>query len=374
MDMTDESDSLIDADAGTSLGTTEQRDSIVSTGFLNNTVQTRIDQITRLNGYAGIRTHITDSYLGTNIYNTFTPTQLDNSQYGLVFFTRPRLNLSSNNIRRERTLYPLVSTDANSDASAIRCYLDPESQKLGKISSSKVLSDSPWIHLLGNHCISMTGWPDIIVDTFKSKAGLYQQQYHMYDGFPKNYGEWSASLTFRNSTGNPILNMMNYWTQYGLRVHEGSMDPWPDSIFENELDYQTRIFVLILDKTRRKISGIASTIAIPVANPMGELFNFDRSKVHNDNLDQLTYQFSCLGAEYNDPILFREFNDITCIFNEGMMPSKRTGYVKIEANQLLFFNYLAIPWINDDKTELEWYVAKTYYDQIIKMSTDNGYN
>lgn len=371
---TDEDGVLTPADNGVSLDTPEQLSSIISTGDIGGGYRARIDEITRLGGYSGLRTMLTDAYMGTNVYNTYTPAQLDNSQYGLIFFTRPRMNLTRENIIFERTLHPLLTTDINSDAAAIRCYLDPESQRVGLANSNKVLSDSPWIHLLGNHCISMTGWPDVIVDTYKSGAGLYNQEWVMYDGFPKLYGSWDATMTFRNMTGNPILNMMNYWTQYGARVHEGVLNPYFDSLFENELDYITRIFVMTLDNSRTKITGISSTMAIPTANPMGEIFNFDRSKVHNDNIDQLSYQFTCVGAEYNDPILYREFNDITCIFNEGMMPNARNGnYIKIPPHQLSFFNFLAIPWINLDTNEIEWYVSRSMYNEITEMGKRNGY-
>lgn len=365
---------LTPANNGADLNTPQQTSSIINTGYLGESYQKRVEEISRLNGFSGNRTRLTEGYLGTNVFNTFTPAQLDNSQYGLVFFSRPRMNMQEGNLKRERTLHALLNSDPNSDAAAIRCYLDPESQRRGQINSNKVLVDSPWIHLLNNHCLSMNGWPDVSVGTYKSKAGLYQQQYVMYDGFPKYYEVWDASLTFRNTVGNPILNMMNYWTQYGARVHEGLMNPYPDSLFENELDYQTRIFVIILDYTRTKITNIGSTIAIPTANPMGEVMNFDRSKMHNDSLDQLSYQFTCCGAEYNDPILFREFNDITCIFNQGMMEgSRQEGYVRVPMSQLAYFNYLAIPWINDETTAIEWWVSKANYAQVMEMSKANGY-
>lgn len=372
--MDKEDDALIPANGGVALDTEEQISSIISTGNIGAGYRARIDEISRLKGFSSIRSQLTDAYLGTNVYNTFTPTQLDNSQYGLIFFTRPRMNLTKENVIYERTLHPLLTTDLNSDAAAIRCYLDPESHRLGLANSNKVLQDSPWIHLLGNHCVSMSGWPDIIVDTFSSGAGLYNQEWVMYDGFPKLYGKWDSTLTFRNTVGNPILNMMNYWTQYGARVHEGVMNPYFDSLFENELDYNTRIFNIVLDNSRTKITAISSTIAIPTANPMGEIFNFDRSKVYNDSIDQLSYQFTCVGAEYNDPILYREFNDVTCLFNEGMLPNNRdSGYIRVPPHQISFFNYLAIPWINLDTNELEWYVSRTVYNEIIEMGKRNGY-
>ncbi len=359
---------------GTASSSTQLYQSLLNTGSIGDSYKRRVEEITRLNGYSGIRTHITDGFMGTNVFTTHTPTQIDNSQYGLVFFTRPRMNLSRSNIVRERTLHPLLTTDDKSDMAAIRCYLDPESHRLGKISSRKVLTDSPWIHLLGNQAISMNGWPDLIADTEKSKAGLYQEQWAMYDSFPRHFGTWDASLTFRNQTGNPIFHMFNYWTQYGARVHEGSLDPWPDSIFENELDYDTRIFVFVFDFTRTKIAGVASTIAMPVVNPTGEFFNFDRSKQQFDNLTELSYQFTCMGAEYNDPILLREFNDITCMFNESMMDKTRnTIFQKIEARYLQYFNYLAIPWIDINKNEIEWYVRKDLYQQVLEMGKTNGY-
>lgn len=350
------------------------KQNLLSSSLLDPSYRSKLDDIARLNGSTSMKSFISDSYLGVNIYNTFTPTLLDNSQYGLIFFSRPNMNLHKSNINKERTLSLLDSSDPNSDAAAIRGYLDPNNLKAGHFSSNKVLIDSPWINLMGNHCLSMSGWPDIVADTYVSQPGLYQQEWVMYDGFPKYFKSWPATMSFSNQDGNTLIHLLNYWTKYGLHVHEGLIDPWPESLLEEELDYVTRCFVILLDGSRRKIRGIASTFAIPTAIGVGELFNIDRSKVVNDGVNQVTAQFTCIGAEYYDPILYKEFNDITCIFNQGMLPKNRSqSYVKIPSKHVRFFNFQAIPWVNIETTELEWYVKRDTYNAIVKMSEQYGY-
>ena len=354
--------------------TEASKQNLTSSSLLSPDYRSKLDDISRLNGFSSLKSFMSDSYLGMNIFNTFTPTILDNSQYGLIFFSRPNMNLHKSNIVKERTLSLLDSQDPNSDAAAIRGYLDPNNLRIGHFSSNKVLVDCPWINLLSNHCVSMTGWPDIVADTYVSQPGLYQQEWVMYDGIPKYYKTWPATFTFNNQDGNPIIHMLNYWSKYGLHAHEGLIDPYAVSMLEEELDYVTRIFVLILDNSRRKIRGIASTFAIPTAIGLGELFNIDRSKVYNDGVNQVSAQMTCIGAEYFDPILYKEFNDITCIFNQGMLPKNRNqSYVKIPHRHVRFFNYQAIPWINIETTELEWYVRRDVYTNIVKMSESYGY-
>ncbi|MGZ7196756.1 hypothetical protein ACXWOC_11260, partial [Streptococcus pyogenes] len=49
---------------------------------------------------------------------------INKTHYGYVFFTRPQLNMQTNNIKHVRNLLPLLTTQDKSIHRAIRCYLD----------------------------------------------------------------------------------------------------------------------------------------------------------------------------------------------------------------------------------------------------------
>ena len=76
----------------------------------------------------------------------------------------------------------------------------------------------------------------------------------------------------------------------------------------------------------------------------------------------------CNGAMYRDPILMEEFNTVTCIFNNAMIgaDNREANFVKLSVKERMWFNMEAIPWINLDTSELEWYVSKSRYNEIIE--------
>lgn len=337
-------------------------------------INTTIEDVLRYTPVGALDTAMGSAFYGINHRQTPTPIPLNKDHYGLVFFTRPQLNLSTENIRAERFMGPLLSQQEASIQRIIRMYLDP---RLGASDSALrspfVDNKNAFMPLLTNHCISCTGWPDVLLDTYTSQPGAYREVYSQTDGVFKNYTTYDISATFRSMPGDPILQLMLFWEFYQAGVFEGKLIPYPDFIVQNEIDYNSRIYRLVLDQSKQYVQKIACTGAsYPINAPVGNSFNLESDMPFNLANKEFTIQFKSIGARYMDDIIVHDFNKVVGIFNPDMRSSdmsKNSAMVKVHMSELHIFNNMGYPRIDPNTKELQWYVARADYNRMM-----NSYN
>ena len=329
-----------------------------------------------------IQTAIGNNFYGINHRQLASPIPINKDNYGYTFFVRPQLNMQKSNLRNMRRMTPLLTGDSNSLPRIIRCLLDPR-QMYGypvKSGNPDIPDDSPtlecpfvdnrqaFIPILTNHLKSISGWPDINVPTYTSNPGAYEEAHSMVDGIIENYTAYDIQATFRNSKGDPIMAMFLAWLIYQSAVFTGDLVPYPDFLVRNELDYNTRIYRLVMDPTKTKVQKIAACGAAVVTSlPIGGSFDFSTEKPYNDANSDITINFKCNGAQYQDDILIDEFNKTVRMFNPSMddraysngagSPITR-DMVKIPNAMLNLFNNRGYPRINPNSYDLEWYIYK----------------
>lgn len=320
-------------------------------------------------GVGSLDTAIGSAFFGYDHEGTGNPVPSNSELYGMTFFTRPRLNLTYDNIKLVRMLTPMLNSGKGSELSlprAIRAYLDPVGSR--EIYKSHLVDPlCAFIPILSNTLESLSGWPDPYLDVYTTKAGMYREQFSMSDGFTTMYEAYTLSAGFKNIINDPISMLIHYWTTYAQLVREGEIDPYPSSILENEIDYNTRIYRLILDPSRRFVMRIgACGAAFPKSVNLGSAYNFKADQPFNLDLNTVSTEFQIMGAMYQDPILVYEFNEVVCMFNPAMRDDVRSTYmVKLDLRQRRVFNYQGYPRINRRTMELEWYVSKQVYKSTI---------
>lgn len=333
--------------------------------FTNNlgTASDNIDRMQLLSQISPASRAIGSSFYGINHRQTAPAIPINKDFYGLAFFTRPYMNMSTQNLREVRKFAPLLSTNDRSLPRVIRCLLDHSQAKQG-ITSPFVDPHQAFIAPLTNHLLSMAGWPDISVQTFQSPDGLYKEAYSFVDGnIAEDFQLYDITATFRNLPGDPITTFFYYWARYMAAVFEGILVPYPSMIFNNEIDYMTRIYRVILDSTKTKVQKIAATGAsFPLNDPIGAAFNFESDRPINQSNDQITINFRCHGAQYLDDILIDEFNRTVEMFNPLMNSQvRRAHYTKVPIAALSVFNNTGYARIDPDTYELEWWVDNDQY-------------
>lgn len=325
-----------------------------------------LTQITRNIGQVPRDDAIAESFYGLNIVGRNAPIPLNTENHGFTFFTRPNLNLSYDNLVVDRVLSGLLLDSPYSIQRMVRCYLDPKLQTEENLLCPGVDPLNPFIPLLSNNLITLSGWEDFVLNTHTSTPGLYREEYSYVDDVPYNYRVVDLQASFRNIVGDPISYMLLMWGWYMGLVYEGRIMPYPENILYNRCDYNTRIYRLIMDPTRTYVTRIgANGASFPLTAPIGNIFNFsgDGSETPFPTAnDQITVSFRSMGFTYYDHMLIYEFNRLGELWNSAMKPSQRSErMVKLQSHEKDYFNYRAYPRINEETLELEWWVMKDYY-------------
>lgn len=320
-------------------------------------------------------TAISETLYGLNHRSLANSIPINKDYYGLTFFTKPDLRLTNDNLLKLRKFAPLLTSRETSLPRAIRAMLDFRHNTHNEESYNCSLIDPKqiFIPLLTNQLVSMGGWPDVELPTYTSERGVYGEEFSFADGVADIYRVWDTTVNFRNIPGDPITALFYYWIMYAAAVFEGTLTPYADNLAENTIDYQTRIYRVVLDSSKRFVQKIACTgAAFPISVPMGMSFNFESDTPIN-RLDQIAINFRCIGAEYLDDMIIHDFNAAVCIGNNDMYDNQRqaAGMVKIPYEYIYLFNHLGYPRINPFTFELEWWV---YNNQYLSMTGEGSSN
>lgn len=342
----------------------------------------------------------TNTLYGINHRNFKPPVPENRDVYGLTFFTRPQLNLSSLNLRRNRKFYPLLTTNEVSIHRYVRNMLDPRlgmknlnydwreeaggrsrhesddkiynqylqlRKSQSDITCPLVDENLGFIPILTNNLLSLTGWPDISLNAYSSEQGHKREQWIMVDSAYEFLEAFNLSAVFRNTRDEPILLMFQIWEYYMAQVFEGMINPYLDMIANNEMDYNTRIYRFVLDESKRFVKKTAACgAAFPVNVPTGKMFDYSDEETYNRSIKEIDISFQCVGADYNDYATINEFNFVSAMFCSDMRKvvngETDNNMVQIPRSLLVMLNHRGYPFIDPYTLELKWYISKDSQD------------
>lgn len=329
-----------------------------------------LDDLLQSTSLGSINKAIGNNIYGLNHRQVPTAIPYNKETYGFTFFVKPQLNLQSNNIRNIRLMYNLLTNNSLSIPAVVRCELDTRITNLyndGTPAFNCPLVDpkQAFIPVLTNDILSISGWPDMALNTFTSREGLYKESYSQIDDISVNYSAYTIDAMFRNNKGDHIFYLFYIWLHYMSNVFQGKLLPYPDFLTENEIDYNTRIYRLILDINKDTVTKIAAAnVAFPITNPTGQFFDYNIEKPYNDQNKEINIRFQCLGFETMDSILIEEFNKTVEIFNPDMKDEFRnSSMIKLSKMNSIYFNNRGYPRINPNDYKLEWWIDQNYFKQ-----------
>ena len=354
-----------------------------------NNTYTEADLIniaSRITGFGAAKSGAYSVFSGINALAGIPALPHNTDSQGLVFYTKPCLNLSYDNVIGIRKMVFLTDYGENSMGNIIRCMLSPpfmyeetsSSYVLGKTGTrSAIIDDKCAFMPITNLLLKQSPPPDMVADTYTSNEGYAKEQISFVDSKAFINNQYDLTATFQNMEGDPITSLFTTWIEYMQFVGDGTMLPYPIMILSNEIDYQTRIWRLVLDRSKTFVQDIFATGAsFPTTNPIGAKFGFSRDTHLDQESKEIMINFRCIGAIYNDPILIMEFNQIVSTFNPAMSDKLRDqSMVKIKGmtpdgiTLKNLFNYKMYPRIAPSM-ELEWYASKSDYDLITNMLTN----
>jgi hypothetical protein len=337
-------------------------------------IRGEIDKISRSTGLGSLSDAYGQMLAGINHRGLGNPINSNQDNSGIILFTRPDLNLSYDNLSARRTLMNYASNNIEHTLQRYcRVALDPRGSRMYNIETPLFRSNNWFIPLLTNNLLSMSGWPDRVIETFTSTPGVRKEVVSMVNGMFNHYGEISLTANFRNIVGNPVPSLLSLWLEYCEAVFLGEMLPYPHSMIDQRMDYTTRIYVLILDPSRRFVQSFATTLGFPTVDPTGARFNHTGDEVMMQSSSQISINFLCNGLIVNDPLEIHNFNRRAQKFDPGMeiVGVGNTGTIKLKGqkyqlrgDEIKRGNYQGIPIIHPYTQELMWFVSKEEYDEL----------
>lgn len=337
-----------------------------------------LEMISRQTGLGGTDTAFTETISGFNMIHQGTKLPMNRELQGHIFVTRPCCNLTDDNIAAVRELSALyMRTGYGHWLRALRTMLDPISAKNNPTHGSEMFDTrQAFIPFLSNLCITATGWPDRVGNTFAYERGLENETSIFHDTGYKILSQWECSMTLENVVGNPVTKFAEMMLIYQGAVYLNRLMPHLEVLALNEIDYMMRIYRITLAPDGKTISGIAASGASMLsASNIGSMFNYNRDASYNEESKQVTLQFDSVGAMYNDPYLMRAFN--RTVSNMDFCPAmgdestRLKEFIKIEADERPLFNYKCFPWINEKTIELEWWVDLSVYEKLYDNNLNN---
>jgi len=302
---------------------------------------------------------------GINVTDDKYPLKPNKDFKKLVFFTRPQLNMRTENLIRSEATQKLLHNKATTLNNYVRHLLDPRLRFTEKpVARSPILDDTnPFIVPFTNGLISLTGWTDVETPTTTSKVGRLGEQHTMLDGDNNSFGTYTLNATFDNLEGNPISQIISGWQDVAVSSYVGPGMPYFDLVLADELEYTTRIYVIIIGDAGMQIKNIACAgSAIIKSNPVGKRYDVTGTNPRNDNKTE-SYNIVCDGFEYDDPRIVDDFNRTCAMFNKDLRDLYETGSTNLIKTNPEISRELrgrSVPYINPDTMELEWYISKDY--------------
>lgn len=283
---------------------------------------------------------------------------------GLMFCTRPSLNLSDANVQLHSQLVNLINPRPNSPAAYIKGMLDPKWGSANSGLNSIYDPLTPWIPALTNYLKVSSGFPDLSLGTGKSTSGFRGEVYAYVEGILKVNYDYEIHQSFYNVKPGIIPALFNTWVHYieAVTLGDEGMEPYWKALAGNYYDFTCRIYHLIMNKNMRNIEWIFCTGGgWPTTFPSGAYSTIDRTQnsLRGQGQDEFEVTFTCQGFRFNNISIAKAFNDNTLYRNPNMHPQVRDRYYrKLSFREYMASSFGMYPWINLQTMELEYWGSR----------------
>jgi hypothetical protein len=289
----------------------------------------------------------------------------DTDNHGFTFISRPHLNMRLGNVRANSYLNFLNTLNPASPAFAIRCLLDPDFAHANAVTASKsTLFDirNPFIPILTNRLKSMSGWPDMVMETETTEGGFFSENITLPIGWDNLNKSYDLTLTFSDVKGGYILALFFAWFIWIDAARKGNnVVAYQKYIEERRMCFTFSIYRFLLDETGHYITKWAkATGTFPLSVPMGAYFNFDKSTPYAFEGQNLSIPVKVAGRiEYMKPEVFTDFNILVHKYCPNVTKSSMCAIVN--NTDMKVVNNKIIPYIDlsSGKNELVWMADKS---------------
>ena len=291
--------------------TSEDRTSFNSTGFTEDTAL--VDSVTKL--YAGALDSV-----GLNLvdplqsyYKLFKKNMqtlgLDPQRPGnsYVFFTRPDLNFSFQNVQQLPFFNYLLKSKVGNLVANYLQYPDTPGLASCVDIEARFKSTSAFSPLLTNTCKELSGLKDMSMEKYETEGDFNGRQLTYAQGSDGYDSIGEVNATFEDASSSPLFLLHFLWFQYIHEVCKGTIHPRMIYIQERIIDYTCSIYTFKLAEDNETIIRWAKlTGCYPLNVPMGTLNHSRDTKL--DEFDELSITYAFNAYEPMNPRALADFN------------------------------------------------------------------
>jgi hypothetical protein len=276
------------------------------------------------------------------------PVQINSEMVGLTFFTKPRLNFTTQSLRQDRTLAMLDTMDPLSWMFSIRCNLDTVFARSAPARTLAAISpffndESPFNVPLSNTLVGISGWPDFNVEYETTESGYFSEDMTLARGSDWGRRTYNLTCTFRDIQGGYMMAYFYYWLVAMTLQMEGTIVAYPDDREANRLNYTCSIYRFVMDPSMTTIVKWAkATGCYPVSIPIGDVFNFGQGDSFVHTSQQFSIPFVANHIRYMDPIHLSAFNTLV----ERYVGDIKKGSTRIKAPITAAANFSGVPYVD----------------------------
>lgn len=271
---------------------------------------------------------------------------------GYVFITRPEINVESANVRLNRTFGLLDTFDVNSLQFMIRCLLSTRFTE----SNMALASSSPWVdvrnpflQIVSNNLVSISGFPTYQLDSYQEEGGYYGEVQVFPTGSVSFKSPYDIQLSLLDPYGGPLFALFYMWELYIDLVARGELLAYPDQITDQVINYSSSIYRFQMDPSLQYIENWGkATGCWPWTHPGASIFDFSTSDSTSEATRTLSITFKCGSGstDLNDPIVIQEFNTLVERFYPPLIAIRKGEPSNlIRCGMTASENYLGIPYI-----------------------------
>lgn len=295
---------------------------------------------------------------------TVTP---NNEHAGLTFITRPKLNLTTGNLRQNRLLSMLDSEDPLSVQFMIRMLLDTKIAQTPKflplVDRSPLLDAySPFLTPLMNCIESVSGFPSGNIETYTTEGGFFSEDLTYVAGSDRNRKSFDLQISFLDMQGGVCAALIQMWMEYMSAVAVGEMIAYAEDINAQRINYTVSLYRFLLDPSKRYITRWCKcTGGFPISRPSGAVFDITNTELFVEAAKKfsVTFKFNHMGIE-NDPIILKEFNMLMQRSCPDIVSSERYSS-REKLDNIPFTNFMGLPYVIETEfgPELTWMATPT---------------
>lgn len=355
-----------------------------------------------LSGFGG-QGNIIQNFLSRLDRHGTVLTPLNSMNKGYTFITRPRLNLTSGNLKQHPVLSTLNSLEPQSVPFMIRGLLDTrlskgeplfrsiasdyqsraEAENFRTLAEKSGLLDiyNPFLTPLCNGLKGISGFPDFTINEETTEGDFHSGDFTFIKGGDMNNKTQELSLEFRDIQGSIILSIIYYWCLYMALQAKGVVMSYQDDIYEQRLNYTVSIYRFVMDTTRQQILWWSkATGCFPKSAPVGALFNITQGEPMITSAMNFSIPFVANKVEYNDPGILLDFNRLMRRYalgidyqvNDDTSASQHLEWTPIDDTDYrsASANFIGLPYIaeSDDapySLQLQWRTSARYSDALM---------